>query len=101
MRAFCHDSGKDWDLAVPFVMFAVREVPSESLGFSHNELVFGHRVRGPLDVVREGWSESNGDKAELLLGFVTCTRYRLHKALELTRGNLTVAQAEMKAYYDR
>ena len=30
-----------------------------------------------------------------------CTRSRLHKALELARDNLTVAQAKMKAYYDR
>lgn len=37
--AFCSDSGKDWDLAVPFVVFAVREVQSESLGFSPNEPV--------------------------------------------------------------
>ena len=101
LRAFCHDSGKDWDLVVPFVMFAVREVPSESLGFSPNELVFGQCVHGPFDVVREGWSDSGGDKAEPLLDFVIRTRYRLHKALELARDSLTVAQAKMKAYYDR
>lgn len=53
LRGVCYDSGKDWDLAVPFVLFAVKEVPFESLGFSLNELVFGHRVRGPLDAVRE------------------------------------------------
>ena len=76
-------------------------MPSESLGFSPNELVFGHRVLGLLDVVREGWSDSGGNKAELLLDFVIRTRSRLHKALELARDNLTVAQTKMKAYYDR
>ena len=42
-----------------------------------------------------------GNKAEPLLDFVTRIRYRLHKAHELVRGNLTVAQAKMKAHYDR
>ena len=101
LRAFCHDSGKDWDLAVPFVMFAVQEVPSELLGFSPNELVFGHRILGLLVVVREGWSDSGGNKAELLLDFVIRISSRLHKTLELARDNLTVAQTKMKAYYDR
>ena len=82
-------------------MFAVREVPSESLGLSPNELMFGHCVRGPLDVLRESWSDSGGDKAEPLLNVLTRTYYRWHKALELARNNLTVVQAEMKAYYDR
>ena len=53
IRAFCLEYEKDWDEAVPYLMFAVREVPTESLGFSPNQLVFGHLVRGPLDVVRD------------------------------------------------
>ena len=33
LRAFCMDREKDWDEAVPYVLFAVREAPTESLGF--------------------------------------------------------------------
>ena len=39
LRKFCEETGKDWDLGVPFVLFAVREIPNESLGFSPNEFV--------------------------------------------------------------
>lgn len=66
LRTFCLNSGNDWDLAVPFVLFTVREVPSESLGFSPNGLLFVHRVRGPLDVVNEAWSNTGQSKAESL-----------------------------------
>jgi len=95
LRKFCEETGKDWDLGVPFVLFAVREVPTESLGFSPNELVFGHRVRGPLAVVKEAWS---GDTREpdSLLGCVFRTRERLLKGLEMARANLLTAQARMK-----
>ena len=76
-------------------------MPSELPGSSPNMLVFGHRLHGLLDVVREGWRNSSGSKAEPLLDFVTRTRFRLHKALELARDKLVVARAKMKAYYDR
>ncbi|WP_435325998.1 DDE-type integrase/transposase/recombinase, partial [Klebsiella pneumoniae] len=39
LRSFCLDHQKDWDQAIPYVLFAVREVPTESLGFSPNDLV--------------------------------------------------------------
>lgn len=36
--------GSSWDEGVPFALFALREAVQESLGFSPNELVFGHTV---------------------------------------------------------
>ena len=33
----------------------MRETVQESLGFSPFELVFGHTVRGLLDLLKEGW----------------------------------------------
>lgn len=92
---------KTFYLPMLFVMFAVREVPSGSLGFSRNELVFDHRVRNPLDVMREEWSCSGRSTAEQLLNFVTSAILRLHKALELDRDNLTLFQAKVKTRYDR
>ena len=100
LRKFCFQHEKDWDVGIPFVLFAIREVPSESLGFSPNELVFGHRVRGPLDVVHEVWSGQIRDE-EPLLDFVVKTRTRLHQALELAKENLLAAQDKMKTHYDR
>lgn len=35
------------------MLFAVQEVVHESLGFSPNELMFGHHARGPLSLLRE------------------------------------------------
>ena len=35
-----------------------REVPQESTGFSTLELLYGWKVRGPLDVMKEMWSGS-------------------------------------------
>ena len=53
IRAFVEGQPKEWDEAIPFLLFAVRDAPTESLGFSPFELVFGHEVRGPLQLLRE------------------------------------------------
>ena len=42
--------GKDWDRLIPYLLFAYREIPQASTGFTPFELVFGRHVRGPLDV---------------------------------------------------
>ena len=39
---------------------AYREVPQESTGFSPVELLYGTRVRGPLDLLKESWESPSG-----------------------------------------
>lgn len=43
-------------MSTPYLLFAYREVPQEYTGFSPFELLYGWRVRGPLDVLREEWT---------------------------------------------
>lgn len=45
-----------WDDLLPFVLFALREVPCASTGFSPFELMFGRHVRGPLDILKAAWT---------------------------------------------
>lgn len=40
------------------MLLAAREVIQESLGFSPNDLVFGHKVRGPLSLLLENMNDS-------------------------------------------
>ena len=44
---------KDWDEYIPYLQFAYKEVSQESTRFS---LLYGRKVRGPLDVLRETWT---------------------------------------------
>ena len=46
--------GFDWVQQLPFVVFALRQAPNKSTGFSPFELVYGHKVRSPLDILYEG-----------------------------------------------
>ena len=49
--------GLDWVEQLPFAMFALRSAPNKDTGFSPYQLVYGHRVRTPLDVLHQGWAE--------------------------------------------
>ena len=44
LRKFVNDTGCDWDEWLPCLLFAYREVPQASTGFSPFELLFGHGV---------------------------------------------------------
>lgn len=50
--AYCTELNRDWEEGLPWVLLAVHEVIQESMGFSHNDLVFGHKVCGPLAVLQ-------------------------------------------------
>ncbi|KAL7883860.1 hypothetical protein SRHO_G00015180 [Serrasalmus rhombeus] len=55
LRRFVNETGSDWDTWLPYVLFAYREVPQASVGFSPFQLLYGREVRGPLDVLKETW----------------------------------------------
>ena len=63
--------------------------------------MFGHRVRGSLDLVREAWCASHSDRPESLLKSVLRTRDRLVNALEMAQHHLGAAQKKRKRFYDQ
>ncbi|XP_051500808.1 uncharacterized protein LOC127409893 [Myxocyprinus asiaticus] len=54
---FVHDDARNWDKWLNPLLFAVREVPQASTGFSPFDLLYGRHPRGVLDVLREAWEE--------------------------------------------
>lgn len=101
LRAYCLEFRNDWDEGVPLVLFAAREVVQESLGFSPNELVFGHRVRGPMSLLKEKLLEEDSSSQVNLLKHVSAFRHRLRRACEIAGENLKRTQTKMKVWYDR
>ena len=99
LRRTAREEGKDWDKLLPYLLFAYREVPQSSTGFSPFELLYGRPVRGPLDVLREEWASSKWS-SESVVSYVLLVRERLSKMTELVQKNLSKAQQQQKRWYD-
>ena len=56
LKRMCSERPRDWDRYVSPLLFAYREAPQESLGFSPFELLYGRSVRGPMTILRELWT---------------------------------------------
>ncbi len=97
MRAYITEMEGDWEEGLPWLMLSAREVCQESTGFSPNDLVFGHTVRGPLAVLRDNWIESTPPKN--LLSYVNDFKRRLYEAGKMAKEQLCSSQRRMKSLF--
>ena len=78
LRRICAECPKDWDKYLPALLFVIRVVPQEQLGFSPFELLCGRSVRGPMAILRELWSgEVNDEQVLATYQYVIELRERL------------------------
>ena len=100
LRKVLTEQGKDWDKMLPYLLFAYREVPQASSGFSPFELLYGRPVRGPLDVIRETWEATEGTD-ESVVSYILSTQERLQSMMQVVEKNVTKAQSRQKQWYDK
>ena len=94
------EEGKDWDELIPYVLFAYREVPQASTGFSPFELLYGRSVRGPLDVLKDTWCAEKQTE-ESVVSHVLSMRTKMEQMMQLVKENLTKSQGRQKTWYDK
>ncbi|XP_077936125.1 uncharacterized protein LOC144383152 [Gasterosteus aculeatus] len=100
IRKFISDDERNWDHWLDPLLFAVREVPQASTGFSPFELLFGRTPQGVLDLIKESWEEGPSPcKNEIQ--YVLDLRAKLHTLGQMSRENLLRAQERQQRLYDR
>ncbi|KAK7916076.1 hypothetical protein WMY93_011837 [Mugilogobius chulae] len=83
------------------VQFLLQEVPQASTEFSPFQLLYGHVVRGPLDVLKEAWEAPNPEKPCNVLSYVLKMRDKLEQMQQLANIHLSQAQKKQKLNYDK
>ena len=97
LQRMCAKRSKDWYRYLPALLFAVREVPQESLGFSPFELLYGRNVHGPMAILRELWTDEKEDEEVCsTYDYVINLRKRLEHTCELAMKNLQKVQGKPK-----
>ena len=100
LRKVINENGSDWDELLPYVLYAYREVPQASTGFSPFELIYGRDLRGPLDILKDGWTQAENNEDDIL-HYVQRVYKRLETAKELVKTNMEKAQDKQKRWYDQ
>ncbi|XP_053479304.1 uncharacterized protein LOC128606843 isoform X2 [Ictalurus furcatus] len=99
LRRVVDEEGRNWDLLLPYVLFAVRECPQASTGFTPFELLFGRRPRGLLDVAREAWEEQP-PPFRLVIEYVQDMQEKIDRVAPIVQEHMRAAQEEQKRVYN-
>jgi len=82
LRAVAEDFPDSWDQTLPWILFAYREVPVETPGFSPFELLYGRSVPGPLSLLKDSWLETPiASNLKSVVEFVLDMRERLRSSI--------------------
>ena len=101
IRKLSSDNPSSWDKLLQCALFAYREVPQETTGFSPFEMVYGSSPRGPLALLRDIWlSPNKAENSQPAFEFVEQLRKRIAYSCQLANER-TESQMEIsKARYD-
>lgn len=94
VRTYCASCAGDWDAAMPFLLFAIRDAVNDSC-FGPFELVYGHEVSGPLKLMKERESDQCN-----LLHYVSVFKDRLSAACKVARANIEGAKELIKDQFN-
>ncbi|GBN00767.1 Pro-Pol polyprotein [Araneus ventricosus] len=91
------DHGNDWDIHLPYLLFAYREVPHSTTGISPYQMVYGRLPRGPLALMRNFWTAKRNIPLAVsrsIEKYLENLRQNLERAHEIATGNAEKNQAE-------
>ena len=102
LKKMCSEQSKEWDRFLNPLLFAYRECPQDSTGYSPFELIYGRCVRGPLALLSDMWTGkvSNPDVLTTY-EYVLNLKQRLEETCKLAQQNLLNASTRYKGYYNR
>ncbi|XP_068232805.1 uncharacterized protein [Palaemon carinicauda] len=101
LKKICELKHNQWHRFLPAALFAMREIPSDTTGFSPFEILYGRQVRGPLTILKELWTNSDMSTGETdLYSFVLELREKLSDVSDLAVQNMNISSSTYKSYFD-
>ena len=102
LRKFADEDPLNWDKYIQPMLFAYREVPQLSTGFSPFELLFGYEVRGPLFLLKHELLDESTDSETLpVTDYVVQMRTKVREFMRAANENEMHSKTKEKTYYDK
>jgi hypothetical protein len=93
LRKMCQERPKDRDIYLPAVLFAYREVPQASTGFSP--------VKGPMQILRDVWTQREDPEIQNTYLYMLNLKQRLEGTCKIARESLMKAKNTYKHQDDK
>ena len=102
LRKLVLDIPRQWNKYVPAALFSFRDTPHDTTGYSPFELIYGHKVRGPVEFLAECWDsptieDDDMDVHEYILKFSS----HLKKAWKAAHTDIKGQQQTAKLIFDK
>ena len=102
LRKVSREEPREWDRYIPALLFAYRELPNETLGFSPFELMYGHSPRGPIGLLAEKWTgKETEEEAQNVYQYVTDLKDRILTTCKLAQESADKKTDTYKYFADR
>ncbi|GFO35039.1 Zinc finger protein [Plakobranchus ocellatus] len=102
LKKLAADRPGDWDRYISAALFAYREAPQESLGFSPFHLLFGRPVRGLMTILRELWTKQIEDEeVKTTYQYGVDLKGKIEEVIKLAQQNLSSASSRYKTHFDK
>ena len=97
LRRLCIEQPKQWYRFQNRLLFAYREVPQASTGFSPFELLYDRTIRGSTTFLKEFWTgESESTEVKITYEYLLKLRERLAKTMKLAQEELIKIRLDTK-----
>jgi len=83
------------------LLFSIRDTYHESLGFTPFEMLYGHTIRGPLQMLYEVWIGSIDKSETSVLKHVIDLKEQMQTVREVSQEVLLQNQNKMKTWFDK
>ena len=98
LKKMCIEKPQDWDRYIAPLLFAYRD----SLGFSPFELLYGRTVRGPMQILKELWTDETTDpEVKTTYQYVIDLRDRLEETCMLAHNELEKSSTRYRRYFNK
>lgn len=104
LKAYIHDFPKSWDSMLNHFAFNLNQLSCSILGFSAQELVYGHNLRNALDQIRDNLLDVDqaGSKIKAnVVTYITDLQNKIDTSNRLAQQHAKISQDKTKAWYDR
>ena len=103
LRKLAGEQPKEWDKYIPALLFAYREVPQASTGYSPFELLYGRTIRGPLAILKDLWTSEEEREPEVQHSsqYVLELRNRIEETCKIAQQQLERESVKYKRYFDK